>query len=323
MKEIKITDIEGFRIGNAQDAAAATGCTAVICEKGAAAGCDVRGGGPATRETQCLRSENLAEKIHCVMISGGSAYGLDAGSGAMQFLEEKNIGFDCAVAKVPIVCGASLFDLAVGSSEVRPDKRMGYEACENAFSETELKTGNFGAGTGATVGKYCGMQYAMKSGLGTYALQEGDVKCGAVVAVNCLGDVYDIETGEKIAGMLSEDGKSFKDTKAEMIKKIDSDVNVFTDNTTLGCIVTNAVLTKAQCNKIASMVHNGFARAIKPVHTSADGDTVFVMSTCEVKASMDALGSIAADVMSLAIRCAVSDAGSAYGYISAESMRNK
>ncbi len=204
MKEIKITDIKGIKVGHAQDQAGGSGCTVILCEKGAWAGVDVRGGGPASRETELLKPVNLVEQIHAVMLSGGSAYGLDAGSGAMQFLEESNVGFDVGVGVVPIVCGASLFDLVVGDPKCRPDKAMGYEACKNA-SDGPVAEGNVGAGTGATVGKFLGTAHMMKSGLGAYAVQIGELQVAAIVAVNALGDIVDVDTGKRIAGLLNED----------------------------------------------------------------------------------------------------------------------
>ncbi len=312
LKEISINEIKGIRVGHAQSLEGGTGCTAIICEKGAFAGVDVRGGGPATRETDLLKSENLVEQIHCVMLSGGSAYGLDSCSGAMKYLEEKGIGFDVGVGTVPIVCGAALFDLVVGDSKCRPDKEMGYAACV-ASEKNEPLQGNVGAGTGATVGKYLGVKRLMKSGLGIYAVSVGDVQCAAIVAVNALGDVLDINTGKRIAGILNEDMTKIANTEEIMIKEMQENRNVFNGNTTIGCIVTNAKLTKTQANKIASITHNGYARAIKPVHTTADGDSIFVMSTGEVQVSTDSLGVLATHVMTKAINNAVINAKSAYG----------
>jgi len=312
MKEIKISEIIGIKVGNAQNLEGATGCTVIICEKGAWGGVDVRGGGPASRETELLKPVNLVEQIHAVMLSGGSAYGLDAGSGAMEYLEEKGVGFDVGVGVVPIVCGASLFDLVVGDPKCRPDKSMGYEACKNA-GVIEPEEGNFGAGTGASVGKFLGIERMMKSGLGIYAVQIGNVQCAAVVAVNGLGDVVDVDTGKRIAGILSEDKLKLSSTEEIMFGEIDKNRNVFSGNTTLGCIITNAKLTKSQANKLASIAHNGYARAIRPVHTSVDGDTIFVMATGEVEVGVDALGALATDVMSRAINRAVRKAESAYG----------
>ena len=312
MKEIKISEISGVKVGHAQDIQGATGCTVIICEKGAYAGVDVRGSAPASRETELLKSVNMVEQIHAVMLSGGSAYGLDACAGAMQFLEERGAGFDVGVAVVPIVCGASLFDLVVGDPKRRPDKEMGYKACESAgFAEPE--EGNAGAGTGATVGKFLGIDRMMKSGLGIYAVQLGEIKCAAVVAVNALGDVIDTETGKQIAGLLSEDKSGLVRTVSVMYDEIDKSRNVFSGNTTIGCIITNAKLTKPQCNKLASVTHNALAKAISPVHTTADGDTIFVMATGEAEAAPDALGALAVEVMAKAIARAARKAEPAYG----------
>lgn len=312
MKEIKISDIKGIKIGHAQNIEGGSGCTAIICESGATAGVDVRGGGPASRETELLKPINMVQQIHCVMLSGGSAYGLEAGDGAMQYLEEKGIGFDVGVGVVPIVCGASLFDLVVGDPKCRPDKVMGYEACQNAGT-VDVAQGNFGAGTGASIGKYFGVDRMIKSGLGTYTLQLGDVQCGALVAVNALGDVFDYDTKEMLGGLLTEDKTTFANTAQAMYEEIGKDRNVFAGNTTIGCIITNAKLDKAQCTKLAGIAHNGYAHAIHPVHTSADGDSIFVLSTGEVEVNPDALGALAVEVMARAINSAVKNAEPAYG----------
>jgi L-aminopeptidase/D-esterase-like protein len=312
MKEIKINDISGFKIGHAQNEEGGTGCTVIICEDGAKAGCDVRGGGPASRETELLKSVNMVENIHAVVLSGGSAYGLDAGTGVMQYLEEKDIGFDVGVGLVPIVCGASLFDLVVGDPKCRPDKQMGYSACLNAGAGDVLQ-GNIGAGQGASVGKFLGPDRMMKSGLGTYAVSLGDLKCGAIVAVNALGDIFDIDTDKKVAGILSQNRAELSDTQQIMLGEAGKSRDVFKGNTTIGCIITNAKLTKPQANKMASMAHNGYARAIRPVHTSADGDSIFVMSADEVEVMPDTLGILSAEVMARAIRNAALNAKPAYG----------
>lgn len=318
MREIKISDISGIKVGHAQDSVGASGCTAILCTPSATAGVDVRGAAPASRETELLKSINTVTDVHCVMLSGGSAYGLSAADGAMKFLEERNIGFDVGVGVVPIVCGASLFDLVVGDPKCRPDSDMGYAACVNADENADLM-GNVGAGTGASVGKYCGIDRMMKSGLGTYAVQIGDVQCAAIVAVNALGDVIDVDTHEMIAGLLSEDKSGMVRTTTVMYDGIDAQRNVFTGNTTLGCIITNAKLTKPQCNKLASMAHNGYAMAISPVHTSADGDSIFALATGEVEVGADALGTLAAEVMAKAIANAVKHAEPAYGLMACSS----
>lgn len=322
MKEIEISRIEGIRIGHATDEGGGTGCTAILCEKGAFAGVDVRGGGPASRETELLKPVNLVEQIHCVMLSGGSAYGLAAGDGAMAFLEEQGIGFDVGVGVVPIVCGASLFDLVVGDPKARPDKAMGYEACKHAMEGSVPEEGNAGAGTGASVGKYLGVDTMMKSGLGIYCVETGGVKVGAVVAVNALGDITDPETGEVLAGILTSDKSAIGSTFDTMMEELAGGRNVFSGNTTLGCIVTNGKLTKSQANKVASIAHNGFARTIRPVHTSFDGDTIFVMATGEAEVSPDALGALAAEVMAKAVCRAVLAAKPAYGLPAASDFRN-
>lgn len=321
MKEIKISDIKGIKIGHAQDIEGGTGCTAVICEKGAFAGVDVRGGGPASRETELLKPINMVQQIHCVMLSGGSAFGLAAGDGAMTYLEEKGAGFDVGVGVVPIVCGASLFDLVVGDPKCRPDKAMGYEACKNSDSDAEPAEGNVGAGTGATVGKFRGPEFIMKSGLGIYAVQIGDVQCAAVVAVNALGDVIDYDTHERIAGMLNSTKDGIGNTVEAMYEEIGKAKNVFTGNTTIGCIITNAKLNKDQCNKLAQIAHNGYAKVISPVHTSADGDTIFVMATGEVEVGPDSLGALATEVMARAINRAAKKAEPAYGLKAASSFK--
>lgn len=313
MKVIDISEIEGIKIGNAQDEQAGTGCTAIICEKGACAGVDVRGGAPASRETELLKPVNMVQQINCVMLSGGSAYGLAAGDGAMTFLEESGIGFDVGVGVVPIVCGASLFDLVVGDPQIRPDKEMGYAACENAFLKRPLKEGNAGAGTGAAVGKFLGTERMMKSGLGIYAAQIGNIKCGAVVAVNALGDIVDIDSDKIIAGLMDEDKKRLVGTVGAMYEDIENNRNVFSGNTTIGCVITNAKLNKDQCTKLAGLCHNGYAMAIKPVHTSVDGDTIFVLATGEHEVAPDSLGVFATEVMARAINRAGRLAEPAYG----------
>ena len=317
MKEIKITEIKGIKIGHGQDEAGGTGCTVIICEDGAAAGVDVRGSAPATRETDLLRSVSIVEKIHAVMISGGSAYGLDACAGAMEYLEEKGIGFNTDVAVVPIVCGASLFDLAVGDPGSRPDKAMGYKACK-AAGTVEPQEGNAGAGTGASVGKYFGPERSMKGGIGIHAVRIENVECAAIVVVNAIGDVFDPVTGKQIAGPLSEDKSQMLNTVSIMYEEIATGRNIFTGNTTIGCVITNAKLTKPQCNKLAAVAQNGLAAAVRPVHTNSDGDAIFVLSTGEVEADSDGLGVLAAEVVSMAAVRGVNKAKSAYGLKAAE-----
>lgn len=311
-KEIEITDIEKIKIGHAQNVEAATGCTVVFCKEGVTAGVDVRGGAPGTRETDLLRPENLVEKIHGVILTGGSAFGLEAASGVMQYLEEQHVGIDVNGIKVPVVCGAVLFDLFIGRPDVRPDKNMGYQACVNAESP-HYEEGNVGAGTGATVGKIRGITYAMKGGLGTYALQRDVLQVGAIVAVNCFGDVIDPHTGEILAGALNDDMNSFADTEEIMLKEFAASSHRPTGSTTIGVIITNANLSKAQANKIAAMAQNGYARTIRPAHSMVDGDTIFTLATQQVTADVNAVGVLAARVMEQAVIRAVKQASSLYG----------
>jgi L-aminopeptidase/D-esterase len=313
MKEILVNEIEGIKVGNAQNLKGPTGCTVVICEEGAAAGVDVRGGSPGTRETDLLDPVNLVDKIHAVVLAGGSAFGLDAASGAMQYLEERNIGFDVRVTKVPIVCSAVLFDLVIGDHKIRPDKAMGYEACKNS-ELNECREGNEGAGAGATVGKILGPENSMKGGLGCYAIQVGELKVGAVIAVNCLGDVIDPSTGEIIAGALNEDKKTFANTEEIMISRYSEKKNLFSGNTTIGVVVTNGKFTKSEMNKIASMAHNGYGRAMRPAHSIFDGDTIFTMSTGKVDADINVVGLLAARVVEQAVVRAVKNAKGILGY---------
>ena len=319
-QEISISDIGAVAVGQTENAEAGTGCTVFISKEGMAAGLDVRGGGPASRESELLDPLAAASSIHAIVLSGGSAYGLGAADGVMKYLEEKNIGYDTGVAKVPLVAQSDLFDLSVGDGSVRPDAKMGYEAARIAMESPNYKDGNFGAGCGATVGKIAGMDTCMKTGIGSYAIKIGDLKIGAVVAVNALGDVYDWKTGKKIAGLLTEDGKGFRDTLEYMAMDTAVKDNKFTGNTTIGVVMTNAAFSKSQLCKIAGMTHDGYARSIRPVHTTADGDSIYAVSIGEVKADQDLVGSLSAVVMSEAIKRAVYSADSAYGFKSAKDL---
>jgi len=281
-------------------------------EKGAIAGIDVRGGAPGTRESDLLNPVNIVEKIHAIILAGGSAFGLDAASGVMQYLEERNIGFDVQVTKIPIVCGAVLFDLTIGDYKIRPDKEMGYQACRNAENGA-CEEGNVGAGAGATIGKILGMGRAMKSGLGCYAIQVGALKIGAIVAVNCLGDVINPETGEQLAGLLNEDLRGLADTEAVMIQSYAEKKNLFAGNTTIGIVATNAILTKSQATKLASMAHNGYARSLRPAHSMFDGDTIFTMGTGHVEGDLSVLGLLSARVVERAVVSAIKKARPLFG----------
>jgi L-aminopeptidase/D-esterase-like protein len=313
-KEIKITDIEGLRIGQAENAAAGTGCTVVICDKGMRAGLDVRGGGPASRESQLLNPLMSAQILHAIVLAGGSAYGLGTANGVMRYLEEQGIGFDTGFALVPLVAQSDIYDLSVGDASVRPDPDMGYEAARRAFEEPNYRDGNYGAGCGATVGKICGMDTCMKTGIGSYAIELGALKIGAIVVLNALGDVFDWKNGRQIAGLLTEDKKTLRRTSEQMKSSVKVVDNKFTGNTTLAVVMTNARFEKAQLCKIAGMAHDGYARSINPVHTSADGDSIYAVSVGEVMADQDLTGMLAAEVVSEAIIRAVENAESAYGY---------
>ena len=232
----------------------------------------------------------------------------------MQYLEEQGIGFDVGVTKVPLVVQSDLFDLTVGDPFVRPDAAMGYEAARLAFEAPNYRDGNYGAGCGATVGKFGGMDTCMKSGIGSYAIQVGDLQVAAIVAVNAIGDVYDWRTGQKVAGLLTPDKIAFRDTMELLTGSIDVVDNRFVENTTLGVIITNAQFSKPQLCKIAGMAHDGYARSIRPVHTSVDGDSIYAVSVGSVSADQDLVGSLAAEVMSEAILRAVFSAESAYGF---------
>lgn len=440
-RTIDISAIEDFRLGNADSRAKGTGCTVIICEEGAVGGVDVRGGAPATRETDLLRSENSVETVNAVVLSGGSAFGLEAASGVVRELSSRGIGLEAFGAVVPIVCGASLFDLGVGDGKAFPDVEMGIDATRNAFRGA-FKSGNCGAGTGATVGKANGIKYAMKTGIGSFACSDGRLQVGAVAAVNAYGDVYN-GAGNIIAGLRSEDGSSiygtiktlkervyeepeeesiviidspesereskndfdkslrmtriiqalndeYKKTESIPSEKIDEalvyssskpvpkeepeetkipkahiilpdsepdtddrseNIREFLDsvggeeidkvrsdeaeiiqdapemgydisfNTTLGCLITNARLTKSQANKLASILHDAYARAIKPVHSTMDGDTVFVLASGKQEVNFDAFAALATDVMQYAIINSVTSAKAAYGLPSANEIQ--
>ena len=299
MKEISIFDIPGFEIGHAQDEENATGVTVILSKEGATAGVDVRGGGPATRETDLLNPKNMVQKIHAVTLAGGSAFGLEASSGVMQYLSEHKIGFELLDIYIPIVCQACLFDCLVGNSKAYPDKEMGYQACVNAANK-DTTQGNIGAGMGATVGKVMGYDHMMKSGLGHCAFQVGDLMVGAIVACNACGDIYAPNSQEFIAGLYDFENNVHLDTEEFFISMKEKQTSEH-ENTTIGCIITNADLDKAQMNKVASMAHNGYARVIRPVHTSNDGDTIFSMTSNQVEADTDLVGILAVRAMEQAI----------------------
>jgi L-aminopeptidase/D-esterase-like protein len=306
-----ITDVPGIRVGHAQDDEALTGCTVVICERGAVGGVDQRGGAPGTRETDALRPMHLVDTAHAIMLAGGSAFGLDAATGAMRYLEEKGIGFRTMAGKVPIVASAILYDLAIGSAHVRPDAEMGYRACRAAAHSTPA-VGNVGAGIGCSVGKIFGMNGAMKSGIGMASLDcGGGIVVGALIAVNAFGDVVDESGGKILAGARSirkgivRLGKRvpFADTM-ELMRTLPGRLILKAaggGNTVIGVVATNAKLTKVGASKMAQMAQDGIARAIRPAHTMLDGDTIFALATGARAADVNIVGAFAADAVSRAI----------------------
>jgi L-aminopeptidase/D-esterase-like protein len=316
-----ITDVPGIRVGHATDLEGLTGCTVVLCEKGAVAGVDQRGGAPGTRETDLLRPLHLVQEVHAVLLAGGSAFGLAAADGVMRYLEERDVGFDARVARVPIVPAAILFDLDLGDPHARPDAAMGYTACQ-AASAGPVAEGNVGAGTGATLGKVLGMSCAMKSGLGSAAVSLGDgLVVGALVAVNPLGDVADPQSGTILAGARKPDADEPADTLAVMKSMLgmapprfkSSDGAGGGSNTVIGVVATNARLTKEEVNKMAQMSQDGVARAVRPAHTMFDGDTLFAFSTGEERADVNVIGAYAAEMVAAAVVRAVKTAEGAGG----------
>jgi L-aminopeptidase/D-esterase-like protein len=320
-----ITDVGGIQVGHAQDAEALTGCTVILCRKGLVAGVDVRGGAPGTRETDLLDPINMVEKVHAVVLAGGSAFGLDAASGVMRYLEEQKIGFNTGVAKIPIVPSAILYDLGLGRADIRPDSAMGYRAAASASASSDTPAeGNVGVGTGASVGKMFGPGLSMKSGVGTASIDiGGGVVVGALMAVNAWGDVVDPQNGGILAGLRSGKvgplrvGKKegFADTVSMMKSPVGRGLLGLTSrsNTVIGVVATNAKLTKAQATKVAQMAQDGIARTIRPAHTMLDGDVIFALSTATKKADVSAVGAFAAEVVAAAILRAVKMAAPAGG----------
>ena len=311
-----ITDVEGIEVGHWTDLEAATGCTVVLCGQGAVGGVDVRGSAPGTRETDLLRPMNLVQEVQAVLLTGGSAYGLEAATGVMRWLEQRGVGFDVGVGVVPLVAAAVLFDLAVGRPDVRPDAEAGWAACQ-AASDGPVAEGCVGAGTGATVGKLLGPLAAVKSGIGTAAHRiGGQLTVGALVAVNAFGGVVDPTTGELVAGPRHPDGRGFVDTVERMHGDLSGTAMAFPTNTTLAVVATDAVLSKEAANKMAQMAHDGLAQAIRPVHTMWDGDTAFALATGRRKqtgADISVVGAVAAAVVAEAVVRAVRQATSLAG----------
>jgi len=311
-----LTDVRGLRVGHFTETRRPTGCTVILAPDGAVAGVDVRGAAPGTRETELLAPTNAIEKIHALMLGGGSAFGLDAAGGVMRWLEAHGIGVQVGPAqghertgkpiRVPIVPAAILFDLWIGDASIRPDAASGYAACE-AASTDPVAEGNVGAGTGASVGKLFGIHRAMRGGLGSASVTVGGITVAALVAVNAIGDVIDPSTGLPIAGARSEDGQRLQGTMRSMLRGELAASLQPGSATTLGVVATDAVLTKAQATKMAQMAHDGFARSINPVHTMTDGDTIFALATgaSGQTASLTLIGALGAEMMAAAIVRAV------------------
>lgn len=302
-----ITDVPGVKVGHVENKEGITGCTAILVENGAICGVDVRGSAPGTRETDALDPINVIDRVHAISLSGGSAFGLDAATGIMQFLEEQDIGVDTGVAKIPIVPSAVLFDLFIGNPKTRPTAAMGYEAAKNARVGFFLN-GNTGAGYGATVGKLAGPQFCMKGGLGSASIAGKDnLVVGAIVAVNAVGDVKDPSTRKTLAGAWNKETAKWIDCCAYLEEHVQSEALSGT-NTTIGVVAVNARLTKAEAKKIAQLTQNALARTIYPVHTMLDGDTIFVIGTGNTIYPVDYIGYLATKVMEDAILTAVKSA---------------
>ena len=297
-------DIQGLRIGHAENISAKTGVTVLFFPESARVGCDISGGGPASRETPLTFSATADNPVSAIVLSGGSAYGLAAADGVMRCLEEHDIGYDTGVCRVPLVCQSCIFDLAYADAHIRPDAAMGYDACKRAIQNTDSRMGNTGGGIGASVGKLYGMKRAMKSGLGIHSVQVGELQMTAVVIVNAFGDIYNPKTGQKTAGLLNEDRTEYCDTTTELAKFM-TPRDMFTGNTTIGAVITNGGFSKAEMNKIASMTRNAYARCIRPAGTMADGDTIYAASIGDVVADINFAGTLAAGVMAEAIQKAV------------------
>jgi len=297
-----LTDVRGLSVGHHTETRRPTGCTVILAPEGAVAGVDVRGAAPGTRETELLSPLNAIEKVHAVLLAGGSAFGLDAAGGVMRWLEERGIGVPVGPARVPIVPAAILFDLWVGDASIRPDAASGYAACAAASTQPVIE-GNVGAGTGASVGKLFGIDRAMRGGLGSASIAVGGVTVAALVVVNAIGDVIDPSSGTPIAGARSADGTRLQGTMASMLRGELLAPMQPGSATTLGVVATDAILTKAQASKLAQMAHDGYARAINPVHTMTDGDTIFALATgtSGQSANLTLIGALGAEMMARAI----------------------
>ncbi len=307
-----ITDIPGVRVGHASDFKALTGCTVILCEEGAIGGVDIRGGAAGTRQLDALSHIHLVDKIHAILLCGGSAFGLDAAGGVMTFLEGKGKGFDVARTKIPIVPTAVIFDLGIGDFRIRPDHKMGYEACQNASKK--VLEGSIGAGTGATVGKLFGIDRAMKGGIGTWSIKgPNGLIVGALVVVNAFGDVIDPDTGQILAGARSSKeslkfANSAKWIKKGVVRKPFKALNISEPvpfNTTLGVIATNAYLSKKEAHQVSQIAQTGLAKVISPIHTTSDGDLLFTISYGKKKADVNTIGLLGEAVLMESVKRAV------------------
>jgi L-aminopeptidase/D-esterase-like protein len=297
-----ITDVLGIEVGHHTDTRRPTGCTVVLAREGAVAGVDVRGAAPGTRETDLLSPTNIVERVHGILLAGGSAWGLDAAGGVMRWLDEQGVGMTVGPARLPIVPGAVLFDLPLGDQRIRPDAASGYAACQ-AASRAAPAEGNVGAGAGAVVGKIFGFARAMKGGIGSASLTVDGVTVGAIVACNALGDVIDPDTGAVLAGARTPDGKSLFDTRRALLRGEPAQPMLAGSNTTIGVIATDAIVSKMQASRLATMGHDGLARAINPLHTLSDGDALFALGTgaSGKTLGMMTLGTMAAEVCAMAV----------------------
>lgn len=298
-----ITDVAGIRVGHAHNEAAITGCTVILCEAGAIGGIDRRGGATSTRQADGWEPWHSVETVHGVLLTGGSAFGLAASSGVMRYLEERKVGHGIGKAKVPIVASAALFDLLIGDGAVRPSPEMAYLACLNAGTNPPVE-GSVGAGIGATVGKFRGLPFAMKAGIGTASVQVGqtDLVVGAIVAVNAFGDVLDPQTGQVLAGLRGDNGQILGSLPFLHHWATAGYPHPRTsENTVIGVVATNAKLSKMEATKVAQMAHDGLARVVRPAHLMFDGDTIFTLATGQVKSNVNVVGALAAEVFAEAM----------------------
>ncbi len=325
MKEIDI-NFTDFKIGNAHKDKGLTGITVIYSEEGMKAGLNIAGGGPASRETALLNELSVADKIHAVVLGGGSAFGLGAADGVMSYLSERGYGLDTGFAKVPLVVQSDIYDLEIGSPVAYPTAKLAYNCCVEAkkdFDEKILPTqGSVGAGTGATVGKLYGPDRMMKSGLGIYAAQVGDLKMGCIIVVNAFGDINDFPSGKLLAGLLNEDKTKVISTRQEILDGKSFQMPIENTNTTIGCIITNGKFSKRELNKIAQMGQDGYALAISPIHTTVDGDSLYVVSDCSVESNLDIAGTLASYVVAKAITRAAINAESLNGVPSFKDLNN-